>query len=67
MIRNRARKTAVSLLEDKSHYVPERICVRSRMDANVTSPYVKGKEQRFGSIDPLEKEPTSIRLQTKGS
>jgi hypothetical protein len=50
MIRNRARKTAVSLWEDKSHSVPERICVRSRMDANVTSPYVKGKRQRFGSI-----------------
>ena len=37
------------LEEDKSHSVPERSCVRSRMDASATSPYVKGNGQRFGS------------------
>ena len=49
MIKKRARKTAVSVWEDKSHFVPERSCVRSRMDASATSPYVKGNGQRFGS------------------
>ena len=37
------------------------------MDASVTSPYVKARDSGSGRLDPLEKEPTSILLQTKWS